>query len=60
MLEQTYMCHEKHQQPMIMHLLHITLIIKFLNEIIQFNGADHPQILARPLGCFIHVLYIPQ
>jgi len=42
MLKQTFPCHEGHEQLGITHLLHITLVDKLLDEIIQFNGATNP------------------
>ncbi len=44
----------------IMHLMHITLVVKLMDEIIHFNGANHPQILIRPFGGSIHVIHAPQ
>jgi hypothetical protein len=41
MLKQTFPCHEGCEQMGVMHLLHIMLIVKFMNEIIYFNGANH-------------------
>ncbi len=60
MLKQTLPCHERCEQLGITHLLHITPIVKFLNQIIQLNGANHPQISIRPFGGSIHLLHVPQ
>jgi len=57
MLKQTFPCHE---QLGIMHLLHITPIVKLLDEIIQLNGANHPQISTGPFGGSIHFFHVPQ
>jgi hypothetical protein len=42
-----------------MHLVHFTPVVKLLDDIIQFNGANHPQISTRPFGGSIHIL-VPQ
>jgi hypothetical protein len=60
MLKQTLPCHEGCEQLGITHLLHITSIVKLLNEIIQLNGANRFQILTRPFDGSIHLLYAPQ
>jgi hypothetical protein len=44
----------------ITHLLHVTPIIKLLDEIIQLDGANYPQILAGPFGGSIHFFHVPQ
>jgi hypothetical protein len=49
-------CQERCKLLRILQLLHITLSIKLLDEIIQINGASHPQKLTRPFGGTIHVL----
>lgn len=41
MLEQTFPCRERCEQIWIMHLLHITLVVKILNEFVQLDGAHH-------------------
>jgi hypothetical protein len=43
-----------------MHLLHITLIVKLLDEIIYLNGCNHLQILTEPFGGSINLLHVPQ
>jgi hypothetical protein len=39
-------------------MLHVTSIVKLLDEIIQFNGANHPQILPGPFGGSIHLFHV--
>jgi hypothetical protein len=58
MLKQTFPCHERCEQLRITHLLHITLIVKFVNEVIKFNGANRPQILTGPFGDSIHMFHV--
>jgi hypothetical protein len=60
MLKQTFPCHDGCEQLMITHLLHITLIVKFVNEVIKFNGANRPQILTGPFGDSIHMFHLLQ
>jgi hypothetical protein len=43
----------------ISQLFNITPNIELSNEIIQFNGVDHPQKLTGPFGGTIHVLHVP-
>jgi hypothetical protein len=43
-----------------MHLVHITPVVKLLDDIIQLNGANHPQISTRSFGGSIHILHVPQ
>ncbi len=50
----------RHEQLGIMHLLHITLFVKLLDEITQFHGANQPQISMRPLCGSIHFIHVPQ
>jgi hypothetical protein len=60
MLRQTLPCHERCEQLRIMQLMHITLVVKLMDEIIHLNGANHPHILTRPFGSSIHVIHAPQ
>jgi len=60
MLKQTLPCHERCQQLRIMHLLHITLIVKILDEIIYLNGCNRPQILTEPFDGSVNLLHVPQ
>jgi len=58
MLEQTFPCHEQCEQLWITHMLHVTSTIKLFDEIIQFNGANPPQILIGPFGGSIHLFHV--
>ncbi len=42
-----------------LHICH-ALIVKLLDEIIQLNGANCPQILTKPFCGFIHLFHVPQ
>ncbi len=59
MLKQAFLCHERCEQLGITHLLHITLVMKFMDEIIQLNGANCPQILMKPFCGYIHFFHVP-
>jgi len=59
MLEQTLPCQEMCKLLRVLQLLHITLGIKLLDEIIEFDDVDYIRKSLGPLGGTIHVLHVP-
>jgi len=48
------------EQMWFMHLFHIILTIKLLDEIIHLNGSNHSQIPIGPFGGSIKFVHVPK